>query len=72
MYRHLVEQFNLMAYPIAALVIFVAVFLLVIVRALRLPRDLSAFASMPLDLGNRETPTSPDSTLASEHDHAAR
>ncbi len=52
MYRHLVEQFDLLAYPIAALLIFVAVFVLILARALRSSRDLAAFAALPLDQEN--------------------
>jgi cbb3-type cytochrome oxidase subunit 3 len=49
MYRHLVEKFDLLAYPIAALIIFVAVFLFVLGRALRSQGDISALAALPLD-----------------------
>jgi cbb3-type cytochrome oxidase subunit 3 len=49
MYRHLVEKFDLLAYPIAALLIFVAVFVFILGRALRAQGDFSALAALPLD-----------------------
>jgi hypothetical protein len=50
MLRQAIAQFDVMAYPIAALVLFLAVFGLIIVRARRLPSaEVDHLAALPLD-----------------------
>ena len=50
MIRQVVAQFDVMAYPIAALVVFIAVFAVIITRARRLPSaEVEHLAALPLD-----------------------